>query len=1156
MSDFRFAEPQFAYAIWIVVAFTLGLVALELRAARRASDLVSAILRIRLVSGPGVGQRVSRLVFLGAAAFFAVLALMRPQWGFEVVNAPRRSAELMVALDVSRSMLAEDAAPNRLERAKAEVRDLLEYLSGDQVGLIAFAGRAAVVTPMTPDFGFFRLVLDQVGPGSVGRGGTRLEEPVRKAIQGFKATGDVSRVLLLITDGEDHDSFPIEAAKDAAERGIRIIAIGFGSESGSEIPITDPKTGARTLLRDASGGIVQTRLDGDTLREMALLTDGVYVPAGTGALDLESIYLEHIAGLMRAEVEDAEQVVRAEGFQWAVLASLVALLVAALIGQGRQTNPSLALVLVAALFLVPVPARAQETAPTAEALARENSDEELAAPSVAGSTQPEIVDPRTSYNAGSRALEAGHYDGAQEQFEAARRHAGTDGEARYRATYGLGWAAAARADALLDSKPEEALAALNRASDHFREAVRLQPANDDPRHNLEIVLQRAAILVDTLARQDEAGIESMLDELIERQREHASALRGFLERRVGLADSTTLEEAERREFRALSTRQRQILSDADAFAMRVDAERTALASKSEEEQTPEEQIRIFQLERMQEYLQRARERMGHARRELRAAGGERASRRVAAALQQLKRARDQLRDPVQILDALVRDATELARYTQAMAVMGSKLPGVAAASTPPPWLTMTFLRESQVGTNERTGELQERFAAGLSQAAQSVPAEAQNEEEASQADQQTRILEQVAIAEPLVASGLQSFELAALALDTDDTPAAFRNQLEGLRLLVEAREAFLDLRRLIEVGTADQSRLQQVLAAFAAEQAPAGGEPLGSSEASEVAPSLLELQQRNLERSERIGELIEAERFSIPRESEIDAEDGGAEQAASALERLELASQILLLTQSSMTGVAGELARATEGADAAARLDAAVVPGRQALRGFENLRRIFFTIIEYLRDTAERQQELVDDTASAFTRPTPDNTPVLGPVVPRQADLAKTAGEIANVLEEQSRQDPGALVGGEPDADPEAQAMVEQAEKLRRAAEHTLFAQNEMEAVGEAFAASPPDPALSRTHQLASLEHLLAALAELVPPEQQEGEEEGEQGEDGQPQGAPPEPQPGEGQQDEKGQDLADPGQLLQEVRDREAQRQRDRARQQGRHQDTVEKDW
>jgi len=246
----------------------------------------------------------------------------------------------MVGLDVSRSMLAEDVAPNRLERAKAELRDLLSYLDGDQVGLIAFAGRATVLSPLTPDFSFLRLVLDGAGPHSVARGGTRLEEPIRKALAGFQdrgGQGEVSHSILLVTDGEDHDSFPLEAAKTAAEWGVRILAIGFGDEAGSELPVTDPRTGARALVRDADGNPVRSRLDGDLLREMALVTGGTYVPAGTGAIDLESIYEHHIAHLTRGRLAGGGHQIRNDIFQWPLLFALLCLL-AAVIPSGQRTR--------------------------------------------------------------------------------------------------------------------------------------------------------------------------------------------------------------------------------------------------------------------------------------------------------------------------------------------------------------------------------------------------------------------------------------------------------------------------------------------------------------------------------------------------------------------------------------------------------------------------------------------------------------------------------------------------------------------------------------------------------------------------------------------------------------------------------------------------
>ncbi len=315
-----------------MLAFVALLLGLERRRGTALDRFVSPTLRLRLVAGPSARQRQLRVLLVGLSLAAGVLALMRPQWGLRHVVTPRVGAEIMVLLDVSRSMLAEDVAPNRLERAKAEIRDLLAFLEGDHVGLVAFAGRATVLSPLTPDFGFVRLVLDTTGPHSVPRGGTRIGDALRKAVEGFGPAGEASRAIVLITDGEDHDSFPLDAAGAAAEAGVRVLAIGFGDEAGSEIWVTDPRTGARTRLLDADDRAVRSRLDGELLRDIARITEGAYVPAGTGVLDLASIYDRHIAPLMRGRIDGRGRTVRDEGYPWAVLGALLLLFSAVAVG--------------------------------------------------------------------------------------------------------------------------------------------------------------------------------------------------------------------------------------------------------------------------------------------------------------------------------------------------------------------------------------------------------------------------------------------------------------------------------------------------------------------------------------------------------------------------------------------------------------------------------------------------------------------------------------------------------------------------------------------------------------------------------------------------------------------------------------------------------
>jgi len=345
MLNLEWLHPERAWLLGAGLAVVVAAALLERRGGRLLERFASAVMLSRLATRPSPGRKGLRLLLFGVAILLSCAALLRPQSkaASEAVESREASAEVMIVLDVSKSMLAEDAAPNRLERAKAEIRDLLRELAGHKVGLIAFAGRPAVLCPLTPDHGFFRLVLDGVSTRSVSTGGTRIGDAIRRAAEGM-TPGAGAKAIVLVTDGEDHESYPLDAAKAAKALGVRVIAIGFGDEAGAEIPVTDAKTGERAPLRDRSGQVVRSRLDGAMLREAALATEGVYVPAGTGVLDLEAIARTHLAPLLReASGQSAVRVVRAERYAPFVLAALFALVLAAALGAapandlGRRT---------------------------------------------------------------------------------------------------------------------------------------------------------------------------------------------------------------------------------------------------------------------------------------------------------------------------------------------------------------------------------------------------------------------------------------------------------------------------------------------------------------------------------------------------------------------------------------------------------------------------------------------------------------------------------------------------------------------------------------------------------------------------------------------------------------------------------------------------
>jgi len=322
------------HLVWLAVAIVVVLFLLEQRSRGALSSFLSPIMQQRLTAQSTFERTIVKLSFVLLSLLFGVEALMRPQapGQTETVAAGQASADIMFVLDVSRSMLAEDAAPNRLTRAKAEINQLVSRLEGHRVGLVAFAGRAVPVCPLTPDHSFFSTVLSSVNTKSAGKGGSRVGDAIKTAIKGFPS-GTGAKLMVLISDGDDQDPYTQEAAKAARDAGVKIVAVGLGSETGSEIRLTDPDNGAKTTLMH-EGKPVISKLDGESLRKIALTTEGAYVPAGTAALDLDSIMEAHVKPIVRAAADTAVRQIPAERFQWPLLASLVCLLLALWVGAG------------------------------------------------------------------------------------------------------------------------------------------------------------------------------------------------------------------------------------------------------------------------------------------------------------------------------------------------------------------------------------------------------------------------------------------------------------------------------------------------------------------------------------------------------------------------------------------------------------------------------------------------------------------------------------------------------------------------------------------------------------------------------------------------------------------------------------------------------
>lgn len=338
MNPMRFQHIEVLLLLWLLLP--LGLLFVYAAHKRRqalqrfASENLHPVINITVSKS----RRSWKAILLLTACALILTALARPAWNPMPKEIEQQGRDVVFLLDVSRSMLAEDLAPNRLERAKLAISDALEVLQGDRVALVVFAGTAEVKCPLTLDYGFFRMMLDDVSTDNIARGGTMIGDAVRKVTtQVFDDLERKHKDIVLITDGEDHDSFPIEAAADAGKRGIRLLAIGIGDENqGKRIPITD-SAGQRTFLTH-QGQEVWSKLDAETLREMVNATPGGrYLNVATGTFDLGEIYLRLIASAEKKELESKTIERYEEKFQIFLSLALLLLLVELLVGERKRT---------------------------------------------------------------------------------------------------------------------------------------------------------------------------------------------------------------------------------------------------------------------------------------------------------------------------------------------------------------------------------------------------------------------------------------------------------------------------------------------------------------------------------------------------------------------------------------------------------------------------------------------------------------------------------------------------------------------------------------------------------------------------------------------------------------------------------------------------
>ncbi len=470
----KFGNLHFLWFLWLIP----GLVVFYFWAFRRKTKLINEFvgeeLRERLLQGVSFTRQKFKYAVIILCVVFAVISLIRPKWGFKWEEVNRRGVDIIVALDVSTSMLAEDVKPNRLERAKREIIDLLNILEGDRVGLLAFAGTSFLQSPLTLDYGAVQIFLDDLSTDLIPIPGTAIGDAIKKGVASFDQKDKKSRVMILITDGEDHQGKPVEQAKEAAKQQVKIYTIGIGKEGGAPIP--DLKRGG--FKKDRRGEMILTHLDEDSLQKIALETGGSYVRSVSGDLDLEKIYSDVRKTIEDKELKSGRRKRFEERFQWPLLIALILLIFESLYSEKRRRGRfsilrSKSWFGVFALFFM-INAHAQFLTGFSSKGEDLYQDEKYS-DALKQFTDDQINDPNDynlKYNLANTYYKMKQYDKAEKLFQSAAIYG--DKQLQQKSFYNLG------GTAYQQGKLQEAV-------EHYKKALELDPEDEDAKHNLEFV---------------------------------------------------------------------------------------------------------------------------------------------------------------------------------------------------------------------------------------------------------------------------------------------------------------------------------------------------------------------------------------------------------------------------------------------------------------------------------------------------------------------------------------------------------------------------------------------------------------------------------------------------------------------------------------------
>jgi Ca-activated chloride channel homolog len=321
-----FANPQAWHLLWLLPLIAAALHFFYLHRCKVTARFIQEHLLDELAQGFSKRHYRLKAVFVMAAFVFMVAALSRPQWGFSIRPVKRHGLDIMVVIDVSKSMLTKDVLPSRLERSKLAIKDLIMKLNGsDHIGLIAFAGDAMVMCPLTYDYSGFLLSLDDLSVDSIPRGGTDISQAIDESVKAYQGMTDSDKAVILVTDGEDQEGDAVQAARKAREKGVRIYTVGVGTREGDLIQVTNAD-GSTGFLKDADGNVVKSHLNENLLQQIAYITGGAYIRSGATHFGLDYLYDQQLSKLKKHDAEAKMATLYDERFQWPLTLAFIFLL--------------------------------------------------------------------------------------------------------------------------------------------------------------------------------------------------------------------------------------------------------------------------------------------------------------------------------------------------------------------------------------------------------------------------------------------------------------------------------------------------------------------------------------------------------------------------------------------------------------------------------------------------------------------------------------------------------------------------------------------------------------------------------------------------------------------------------------------------------------